>query len=69
MKASGVLSGNTRTIAAFVSILAGSPLWFFLFELTSLNLAVVIIAVMRRRTNLALASRLEAMPQAAAAPN
>jgi phosphatidylglycerophosphate synthase len=69
VKASGIMGANVRTTAAFLSILAGSPLWFFLFELTSLNLALVVLALMRRRTNLALAARLTPTNYAAAAPN
>ena len=41
VKSGGVLDSNTRTIAAFASVLAGSPLWFFLFEITVLNMALV----------------------------
>ena len=49
VKASGVLDSNTRTIAAFASILAGSPLWFFLFEITVLTVALVWLARERQR--------------------
>jgi phosphatidylglycerophosphate synthase len=48
------LSGNTRTMAVFVSMLVGSPAWFFLFEVTALNLALVWITVLRGRRNAAL---------------
>jgi phosphatidylglycerophosphate synthase len=67
VKASGVMGSNVRTFAAFASILAGSPLWFFLFELTALNLALAVVAAFRGRLNRSLAARLEA--QAATAPN
>jgi phosphatidylglycerophosphate synthase len=52
------LSGNTRTMAIFVSLLAGSPAWFFLFEVTALNLALVWITVVRGRRNAALVREL-----------
>jgi phosphatidylglycerophosphate synthase len=69
VKASGVMGANVRTGAAFISILTGSPLWFFLFELTALNLALVIVALLRGRTNRTLAAQLTPAAQAAAAPN
>jgi phosphatidylglycerophosphate synthase len=37
VKSGSWLSSNQRTIAAFVSMLIGSPLYFFLFEVTVLN--------------------------------
>jgi hypothetical protein len=67
VKASGVMGSNVRTFAAFASILAGSPAWFFLFELTALNLTLLVNAILRLRLNRSLAIRLEA--QAATAPN
>jgi phosphatidylglycerophosphate synthase len=69
VKASAVLSGNTRTIAAFLSMLAGSPLWFFLFEIGVLNAALVTLAVWRRRRDGALLNGLASGGQAALAPN
>ncbi|MGA2950784.1 MAG: CDP-alcohol phosphatidyltransferase family protein [Caulobacteraceae bacterium] len=58
VKASSVLSMNTRTFAVFVAVLIQRPLWFFLFELTVLNLALVVLAVWRARTSAALAAAL-----------
>lgn len=52
------LSGNTRTMAVFVSMLAKSPAWFFLFEVTTLNLALVWITVLRGRRNATLVQEL-----------
>ena len=69
VKRSAVLSGNSRTIAAFLSMLVGSPLWFFLFEIVVLNLATVAVVVARGRCNRALAAALTAGNQAASAPN
>ncbi|HEY2179562.1 MAG TPA: CDP-alcohol phosphatidyltransferase family protein [Caulobacteraceae bacterium] len=62
VKASGLLGSNVRTFAAFASILAGSPLWLFLFELTALNLALVVLAALRWRLNRAVAGRLAVSP-------
>ena len=39
VKRSAVLSGNSRTIAAFLSMMLGSPVWFFIFEITVVTLA------------------------------
>jgi phosphatidylglycerophosphate synthase len=61
VKASGVMDSNTRTLAAFLAILAGRPLWFFVFEFTVLNLALAILAAARLRTNRALAEDLRAL--------
>jgi phosphatidylglycerophosphate synthase len=60
VKASGVLDSNTRTLAIFLAVLAGSPLWFFVFELTALNVAFVALALMRGRANRDLTRDLEA---------
>ena len=59
VKRSAVLSGNSRTIAAFLSMLAGGPLWFFLFEIVVLNLATVIVVEARGRCNRAVATALQ----------
>ncbi len=50
VKFSGALGGNSRTLAAFLSVLVGNPAWFFLFEISVLNL--VLAAVMFRRARL-----------------
>ncbi len=69
VKSSGLLDSNTRSLAAFASVLAGSPLWFFLFEMTVLNIALVWFARERRRRDDQLISTLGASAQAASAPN
>jgi phosphatidylglycerophosphate synthase len=71
VKASGVLSSNTRTLAAFAAVLIRWPQGFFVFELTALNLALVVFAVWRARANARLAGSLAPIPslQAAAEPN
>jgi phosphatidylglycerophosphate synthase len=69
VKTSGLLDSNTRTIAAFASILAGSPLWFFLFEMTVLNIALLWLGRERRRRDDQLIGLLGVSAQAASAPN
>ena len=68
VKGSAVLSGNSRTIAAFISLLLGGPTWFFVFEIVALNLALVAVVLSRGRRNRALARELSVV-QAASAPN
>ena len=58
---SGVLSGNSRTIAAFLSLLAASPLWFFVFEMTALNAVLMLLIVARARRNGALIADLRSL--------
>ena len=41
VKSASLLSSNQRTLAAFLSMLLGSPLYFFLFEITVLNCALI----------------------------
>lgn len=41
MKYTNMLSFNTRVIALFVSLFFGQPWWYFVFELTVLNLMLV----------------------------
>ncbi len=69
VKASAVLGANSRTIAAFLAILANRPLWFFLFEIVALNLALAGFTLWRGRRNQALAAAIGRMDQAASAPN
>jgi hypothetical protein len=45
MKYTNILSFNTRSIALFISILAGLPWMYFVFELTVLNVLLVYMAV------------------------
>ena len=47
------LGANTRTLALGAAMIAGSPLWFFLFEILVLN---VVLAFAIRRSRQALAS-------------
>jgi phosphatidylglycerophosphate synthase len=61
---SAILSGNSRTIVAFLSVLAGNPLWFFVFEITVQNLALLAVILGRGKANQTLVAA-----QAASAPN
>ncbi len=69
VKASAVLGGNTRTMAAFLSMLAGTPLWYFLFEIGALNAALVGLTIWRRRRDGTLLTGIAQESQAAFAPN
>jgi phosphatidylglycerophosphate synthase len=75
VKASGLLSSNARTLAAFAAVLVKWPAGFFVFELTVLNLALAVFTVWRARANAQLVQALMAPEavrpeaQAAAEPN
>lgn len=52
VKRSGLLSSNSRTLAAFLAVLVRHPGWFFIYEITVLNgvlLAVLIARAVRNR--------------------
>lgn len=51
VKASGILDSNTRTLAGFASMLIGNPLWFFIFEIVVLNVALVAVTSRRRQAD------------------
>lgn len=61
VKASGLMDSNTRTVAAFLAVLAAQPLWWFVFELTALNAALVGLAAARWRANRDLSRRLASL--------
>jgi len=61
VKASGLLGGNLRTLAAFLAVLAERPAWFFVFELTVLNLVLAWAVVARARRNARLVDELTAL--------
>jgi phosphatidylglycerophosphate synthase len=58
VKASSWLSSNNRTMAAFLAVLAMRPAWFFLYEITALNLALVAVLLVRGAKNRTLAAAL-----------
>lgn len=49
VKRASLLSANWRTLAVFLSVLAGSPLWYLLWELVALNLALIVLPAAERR--------------------
>ena len=55
VKASGLLGSTGRSLAVVASLLGGSPLWFFLYEIVALNLAMGVFVLWRRRANLEVA--------------
>ncbi len=69
VKSGGLLDSNTRTMAVFAGVLAGSPVWFFLFEITVQNIAMVWLGLERRRCDERLIASLGTPVQAASAPN
>ena len=58
VKASGVLGSTTRSLAVVASLLAGSPLWYFLYEIVLLNIALTVFTARRRRANIEVADEL-----------
>ena len=56
-----LLGSNQRTIAGFVSVLAGTPLYFFLYEITVLNGAMFWFNARQRRRNVQLLRELNAL--------
>lgn len=64
----GLLCSNYRTIAIFVACLAGSPVYFFLFEILLLNAVFLLLRRMQHRRNRALRTRLAALPSLEALP-
>ncbi len=60
VKASGILDSNTRTLAGFASMLAGNPLWFFIFEIVVLNVSLGMVTMRRRQADSNLVALLSA---------
>jgi phosphatidylglycerophosphate synthase len=61
VKGSSWLSANNRTVAAFLSVLAGWPTAFFWYELTALNLVLAVVLFERWRRNRAVVAALTAL--------
>jgi hypothetical protein len=55
------LGANPRTVLLGLSMAAGSPLYYFIFELTVLNLLTIVSLMLHRRMNARLEAELEAM--------
>ncbi len=51
VRASAILGGNMRTFAGFASMLSGSPIWYFAFEIVVLNLALAVVILARFMSN------------------
>jgi CDP-diacylglycerol---serine O-phosphatidyltransferase len=49
LSAATILGASGRTFAIFIACLAGSPLWYWLWEILGLSLAAVLIERARRR--------------------
>jgi phosphatidylglycerophosphate synthase len=60
LKVQTLLGPNIRTVALGASMLAGSPLWYFLFELVPLNLLLVWSKRLQRRADLQIIEHLSA---------
>jgi hypothetical protein len=60
LKIQTFLGPNIRTVALGISMLAGSPLWFFLFEILPLNLLLLWSKRLQRRSDLSVVARLSA---------
>jgi phosphatidylglycerophosphate synthase len=61
VKRSGLLGSTGRSFAVVASLLVGSPLWFFLYEIVVLNLALFIFVVWRGRANIEVARSLSGL--------
>ena len=53
-----ILGQNHKTLAMFLGMLAGSPLYFFIYVATVLNMALVVLIVRQHRVNSALLAKL-----------
>ena len=60
LKVQTLLGPNIRTVALGISMLAGSPLWYFLFELVPLNLLLLWSKRLQRRADLQIIEHLSA---------
>jgi phosphatidylglycerophosphate synthase len=61
VKGRALLSSNHRSTAGFVSVLAGTPLYFFLYEIIVLNAAMFWFNARQRRRNVPLLRALNAL--------
>jgi hypothetical protein len=60
LKVQNLLGPNIRTVALAISMAAGSPVWFFLFETVPLNLLLLWSNRLQRRADLSVIARLAA---------
>ncbi|HEX3728295.1 MAG TPA: hypothetical protein VHV47_00715, partial [Opitutaceae bacterium] len=61
VKRASWLSTNWETVGTFLTILAGSPLWFLLFQAVAINLVMAGVVIGQKRRYARLALRLEAL--------
>ena len=61
VKRASWLSTNWETVGVFLTILAGSPLWFLAFQATIINLAMAAVVLGQMRRYARLAPQLEAL--------
>lgn len=61
VKRASWLSTNWETVGVFLTILAGSPLWFLAFQAIAINGAMAACVIGQRRRYARLAARLEAL--------
>jgi hypothetical protein len=57
------LSTNWETIGVFLTILAGSPLWFLAFQAVAINLVMAAVVLGQKRRYARLAAGLQALTQ------
>ncbi len=62
------LSTNYETLAIFLSLLAGSPVWFLVFQITVLDLVLARVVWAQRRSYVRLLGELEALERSKIAP-
>jgi len=62
VKQASLLSANYRSLAAFLSMLAGTPLYFLVYEAAALNLALVVLVRRQAAANRRLQQDLAALP-------
>ncbi len=61
VKTSGVLGSTSRSVAAVFSLAIGRPLWFFLYEIAVLNVALIIFVAWRAQANTAVIAALRGL--------
>ena len=61
VKRASWLSTNWETVGVFLTMLAGSPMWFLGFQAAAINLVMAAVVIGQRRRYARLASQLEAL--------
>jgi phosphatidylglycerophosphate synthase len=68
VKRAAMLSANYRSLAAFLSVLAGAPIGFVLYELVALNLVLIWLRLAEARANRDIVAALATLETVPAAP-